>query len=192
MGWIEEKVEGHDEGVAVGVLASGAVATYLIGDYRAERTFMNGGWDGPAGEPEEFPAFLRPKCSCGWRGEDIPVSVDGDGLFDQAMTGYDENKALAVWEAHVAAAANRNRDEELFGNARKALLEMALVSDPVLRLRKLDLLEVLISGRKEHAVGQARAEGRPWSVIAEALDVSKSAAHARYSSAIGEGGSPEL
>lgn len=180
MGWIEENVAGHDEGVAVGVLANGTVPTYMIGDYRAERHFMDGTWDGPAGEPEEFPAFLRPKCSCGWRGADIQVSVDGDGLFDQAMVGFDENKAREAWQAHVAEAASRGREEELFAEARRAVLAMHHVSDPLVRLRKLDLLEALISGAKENGVREARAADKSWTTIGEALDMSKSTAYARY------------
>jgi hypothetical protein len=185
VGWFDDASMSVDasvhEGFALGILPDGTVPTYLIGGYRAERHYMDGHWDGDdAGVPDGPPAFLRPKCACGWRGQDVEMVEDD--LFEMP-----ELEARNAWNEHAATVSSGMESARLIAEARAAVAALwdspaysAAPSVVLDRLRGMAGVERAVTEVTGALVGAAREHGKSWSEIGGAVGLSRAAAHTRY------------
>jgi hypothetical protein len=61
-----------------------------------------------------------------------------------------------------------------------------VTTDPLLALRALGVLEREVARVMQFAAKDARAQGATWNDVAEALQVSRQSAHARFAAAAAE------
>lgn len=183
MGWNYESEDRRHfhEGHTVGVLANGVIPTYRPGGDQyppSELGYWEGGWGGgPEDDPGEEPAWLLPKCDCGWRGQKEPREPDGAGAA--------EERGRQQWLEHTAgidATIAPLALTDAIGDLVTVLESGAAAQRPMPSLAVLHSLQATVEWAITETVGAARAE-RPqpsWAKIGGTLRLGRQTAWERY------------